>query len=823
MISELTPERLRRVCDPSSLEFASTADVPVLETIIGQERALSSLRFGLGIREAGFNIYVSGMSGTGRTTAVMSFLNDLARTRTVPDDWCYVHSFGDPYRPQALRLPPGQARQLRADMKSLVAGARRDLRTLFESDDYASSQQEVEQSFQRKRDDIFSQLESSARDQGFQLESTATGLRIVPLREGKPLAEEEFSALSDAEREAIVKRGQELQEQVESTIRQAKRIEKSALEGKAELEQKAARYALGLLIGEVKEKYAAVAQVVSYLDRVQEDMLQHLAEFKGEAGDESSTPDAPAEAQQDPFRRYEVNVLVDNLGHEGAPVVLETNPTYPNLFGRIEQEMQYGVLTTDFTLVRGGAIHHANGGYLVVPVEEMLRNSFAWDGLKRALSSHQVAMEDTSERLGVVAARSMQPAPIPLDVKVILIGQPETYYLMRGYDEHFGELFKVKAEFDTQMDRTEAATRQYASFASTICSGEGLKHLDPSALAKVVEHGSRLVEDQHKLSTHFGKISDIIREASYYAAQEGAALVGARHITQAVGQSFYRVSLAQARIQEMIRRGTIRIDTSGACVGQVNGLSVISLGDMEFGQPSRITATISAGREGLLDIEREAKLGGSLHTKGVLILAGFFAGRYARERPLSLSARLVFEQSYGEIDGDSASSAELYALLSSLSGLPIRQGIAVTGSVDQQGHVQAIGGVNAKIEGFFDACFPSPLGAYPERSEGREQGEGDLRGVLIPEANAADLMLREDVVQAVASGRFHVWAVGAVDEGIEILTGVPAGERDSSGVYPEGSVNRLVAERLEQLAEALRAAEDGEQEGSPCGDSPHES
>jgi len=798
MPSELAPERLRRVCDPSRLGFASTAEVPALETIIGQDRAVNSLQFGLSIRSPGFNIYVSGIPGTGRTTAVRGFLEDLARSRPVPDDWCYVHSFGDPYRPQALRLPPGQARQLRADMKSLVTAARRDIGAVFESDNYAASQQDVAQGFQRERDETFGRLNSTAREQGFQLESTTTGLRIIPLREGKPLSEEEFSTLPSEERETIVQKSQKLQEQIEAAIRQAKRIERGATEGLEELDQKVAGYALSLLVGPMKEKYATMEQVLAYLDQVQEDMLQHLDDFKGETDDQTSTPAGPAETQLDSFRRYEVNVLVDSVGQVGAPVVIETNPTYPSLFGRIEQEMQYGVLTTDFTLVRAGSVHQANGGYLVVPIEEILRNPYAWDGLKRALSSREITIEDTSERLGVASARSMQPAPIPLDTKVILIGQPEVYYLLRGYDEHFGELFKVKAEFDTQMDRTDATILQYASFASTICRGEGLKHLEPSAVAKVVEHGSRLVEDQEKLSTHFGRIADIIREASHYATQEGAALVSASHVTKAIEASYYRSSLVQARIQEMIKRRTIRIEVSGECVGQVNGLSVIALGDAGFGQPSRITATITPGREGLVDIEREAKLGGPIHTKGVLILSGFFAGRYAQDTPLSLSARLVFEQSYSEVDGDSASSAELYALLSGLSGLPVRQGIAVTGSVDQQGHVQAIGGVDEKIEGFFDTC--KALGLTGEQ------------GVLIPEANTADLMLREEIVDAVAAGKFHVWSVSTSDEGIEVLTGVPAGEKREDGGYPEGSVNNLVANRLDKLAQALRDSDGGEQE-----------
>jgi lon-related putative ATP-dependent protease len=807
MTTELAPEKLRRLCDPASLDFASTTELNTLETIIGQDRAVSSLQFGLGIQDPGFNIYVSGLPGTGRTTAVRAFLQEMARRRPVPGDWCYVHSFSDPYRPQALRLPPGQARHLRADMKSLVTIARRDVRAAFESEEYAAHRQEASQAFQRQREEVFGHLDDTARKQGFLLQATAMGLNIVPVRQDKPLSEEEFSALAEEERGTILKSRDQLQVQIEAAIRQGKRLEKSAAESLEELDQKVARYALGMLTGELKEKYAGMEQVLAYLDQVQEDMLQHLEQFKGDS-EEQTSPATRAEAQEDIFRRYEVNVLVDNSGQTGAPVIIEANPTYSNVFGRIEQEMQFGVLVTDFTLVRGGALHRANGGYLVIPVEEMLRNPFTWDSLKRNLSSRKVTIEDMSERLGVASTKSLQPAPIPLDVRVVLIGQPEVYYLLREYDEYFSELFKVKAEFDTQMDRTDVSIRHYGAFASTVCGNEGLVHLDATALAKLVEHGSRLVEDQEKLSTHFRQVADIIREASYYAAQENAALVSARHITKAIDQSYYRSSLIQARIQEMIRRGTVLIDVAGGCVGQVNGLSVVSLGDASFGQPSRITASVSPGREGLVDIEREAKLGGPIHTKGVLILAGFLASRYAKDQPLSLSARLVFEQSYSGVEGDSASSTELYALLSGLSGLPIQQGIAVTGSVNQKGQVQAIGGVNEKIEGFYDVC--------------KAKGLSGEQGVLIPEANVTNLMLKEEVVEAVGAGRFHVWSVSTIDEGIEILTGVPAGEELPDGTYPVGSVNYLVGRRLRDLAKALRPLDTSDHAGGPNEGGTHE-
>jgi lon-related putative ATP-dependent protease len=470
-------------------------------------------------------------------------------------------------------------------------------------------------------------------------------------------------------------------------------------------------------------------------------------------------------------------------------VVTELNPTYNNLFGRIEQEARFGALVTDFSLIRGGSLHRANGGYLVLPVEDLLRNPLAWEGLKRALENREILIEDAASQYGFITTKSLKPQPIPLNVKVILIGQPDLYQLLRAYDEHFSELFKVKADFDSRMARTPESIQDYAAFVCTLCESEGLKHLDNGALATIVEHGSRLVEDQEKLSTRFGEISDVIREASYYATVDDAPLVSAAHVQKAIEERFYRSNLIQERIQEMIERGSILIDVTGQKVGQVNGLSVLSLGDISFGQPSRITASIALGREGVMDIEREADMGGPIHTKGVLILSGYLAEQYARTRPLSLSARLVFEQSYSGVEGDSASSTELYAILSSLADLPIKQGIAVTGSVNQKGEVQAIGGVNEKIEGFFEIC--------------RARGLTGEQGVMIPSSNVSNLMLKEEVVAAVREGKFHVWPVRTIDEGIEVLTSVPAGHRQADGTFEEGTVHFLVDKRLEAMAETL--------------------
>jgi lon-related putative ATP-dependent protease len=762
-----------------------------LETIVGQDRAVKALHFGLGIKDAGFNIYVGGVPGTGRTTAVKRFLEEEASEQPVPDGWCYVNNFQDAYHPRALRLPPGRAKAFQSDMRSLVNGALRAIRAAFESDEYATHRDEAAQTFQRQREEILTHVNDKAQEEGFFIQVTPVGLMTIPMnrKKGQPLTDEEFTALKPDEKENIRKKREELQSEIEAAIRQTKRLEKSAEEELQKLDKDVAIYALSHPIEDLKEKYHDLPDVLAHLNVVRDDILEHLDLFRGEPEQQPAMPFRGMPPEEALARRYEANLVVDHTQAKGAPVVMELNPTYNNLFGRIEQEAQFGALTTDFTLIRGGSLHKANGGYLVLPVEELLRNPFAWDGLKRALANREIAIEDTADRLGFITTKSLKPEPIPLDVKVVLIGQPEVYYLLRAYDEQFSELFKVKADFDTRMDRTEENIRNYASFVGTRCEAESLRHLDDGALAKVVEHGSRLVEDQEKLSTRFGEIADILREANHYAAEDGADLVSAAHIKKAIDERFHRSSLLQERIREMIERGSIMIDVGGARVGQLNGLSVIGLGDITFGQPSRITASIALGREGVVDIEREAKLGGPIHTKGVLILSGYLAEKYAHDKPLSLSAHLVFEQSYSGVDGDSASSTELYAILSSLSGLPIKQGLAVTGSVNQKGEVQAIGGVNEKIEGFFEVCQAKGL-----------TGE---QGVVIPHANVENLMLKEEVLEAVQEGKYHIWPVRTIDDGIEVLTGVPAGERQEDGTFEGGTVNDRADKQLRQMAETL--------------------
>jgi lon-related putative ATP-dependent protease len=798
MIEPLPPEKLRKICEPKLLGCGSSDEMYLLETIIGQERAVRALQFGLGIKNSGFNIYVAGPPGTGRTTAVEQFLAAVARDKPAPADWGYVNNFADSYRPNALSLPAGRAKILRADMKRLLEEAQQEIRRVFTSEEYAARRNETNNLFQHRRETIFNNLNRRAEEAGFLIQVSPVGLMTIPLLKGRPINEEEFMGLSAEEKEAIGQKQKPLQEELQAALRQAKRLEREAVEAIRQLDQEVARFALNHMVDELQEKYQDLPEVVSYLDEVQHDVLANLDDFRQDP--EEAQAGLPVKAAgASPLRKYEVNVLVDNDGRQGAPVIVELNPTYGNLFGRIEQEAQFGALITDFTMIREGSLHRANGGYLVMPVDEVLRNPFTWDSLKRALRNKEIVVEDAGEKMGLITTKGLRPEPIPLDIKIILVGHPRFYYMLHSLDENFSELFKVKADFDTQMERTEQTMRDYAAFVCTLCEHEGLKHLDGPALAAIVEHSSRLAGDQDKLSTSFGEIADYIREASYYAGQEKTTYVTAAHVRQAIEARYYRSSLIAEKSRELIAQNTIMIDVEGARVGQVNGLSVIDLGDIAFGRPSRITVSITVGEEGLIDIEREAMLGGPFHTKGVLILAGFLAERYAQDKPLSLSARLVFEQSYSGVDGDSASSTELYALLSGLSGLPLKQSIAVTGSVNQKGEVQAIGGVNEKIEGFFEICQAKGL-----------TGE---QGVLIPASNVRNLMLKETVVEAVRAGKFRIWPVTTIDEGIEILTGIKAGQRQAGGSFEPDSVNDRVDKRLRELAETMKAFSQRESKG----------
>jgi lon-related putative ATP-dependent protease len=800
MARELASDEVRRTCDPEVINVKTTRECSPLEGIIGQRRAVEALQFGLDMPSGGFNVFVAGRPGTGKTTAVKAFLEERAKNQPTPSDWCYVNNFADPQCPKALRLPAGRGRTFRWDVRKFVELAQKEIGDAFESEQYAERRKNAQAEIEARRKALFAKMEEQAKGAGFLLQVTPMGIAYVPLIEGKPLDQQSFMALSQEVKEELEEKQKALQDDTSGTLKEIRKLAREAADRIQKMDREVAMFVLGPLVDDMMEGYGDIPEVAAHMKAIRDDMLEHIHDARHNQADAEGESVKVAGGLKRPAVKYEVNVVVDNSGGEGAPVVSELNPTYQDLFGRIEKEAQMGALRTDFTLIRAGSIHKANGGYLVLPVQEVLRNPLAWDGLKRAIRNEEIVIEELGERMGFVSTRGLQPEPIPLSVKIILIGNPMLYHLLYTQDEDFNELFKVKADFDVQMDRTEENMRDYVSFVCTLCEKEELRPLDREAAAKVVEFGSRQANDQYKLSTHFAQVADLVRETNFWAGKDDAEHAGAVHVQKAIEQKTYRSSLVQERIQEMINRGTLLIDTTAEAVGQVNGLAVISIGDNAFGRPNRITASIGMGRGGILDIEREAKLGGNIHTKGVLILSGYLVKQYAHDKPLSLSARLVFEQSYDGVDGDSASSTELYALLSALSGVPIKQGIAVTGSVNQQGEVQAIGGVNEKIEGFYEVCKAKGL-------------TGD-QGVMIPESNVKNLMLKEDVVKAVSDGHFHIWPVKTINEGIEVLTGVPAGSRGDDGLFSEGSVHARVDRRLRDLAERIRSFGRDEKSGT---------
>ncbi len=799
---ELTAAELRRRCDTTHFAFASTADAPELEGIIGQERATRAIEFGIEMPYPGYNIFAMGPAGAGKTTTLIRFLEDWAATRPAPPDWGYVHNFRVPDRPKAIRLPPGGGARLRDEVDAVLADVAEALPRAFASDQYAEHRNQVTRALAEQRDERLRQLDALVRKQGFVLINTPTGMGIAPARGGQPITQEQFDALSDADKEALAQRGQALQEALERTVRQVRELTEAAQARLASLDQEIAAATIRPVFEKLAAAYRDWPDVLEYLSGIQTHIAEHVDDFKAKPKPQSGASAADGDTENPtppwlrpradtPLDQYRLNVIVDNAGLQGAPVILETNPTYANLVGRVELRAEFGTLVSDYRHIRAGALHRANGGYLLLDARVLLRQPLAWEALKQALRNNRIRIEEGFQT-GVLVAATLSPEPIPLDVKVVLIGDAETYYFLYAFDEQFEKLFKVRADFAVQMNWTAENELRIAQFIRNRVEDEGLLHFDISAVGRVIEYASRLVADQRKLTTRFAHVNDIVREASFWASRVGRSQVTAEDVEKAISERIYRSNQFEERLREAITDGTILIDVSGAVVGQVNGLAIVELGDYAFGRPTRITARIFQGRSGVVSIEREVRLSGRTHDKGVLTLSGFLGGRYAQDKPLSLSASIAFEQSYEGVDGDSASSAELYALLSSLAELPIKQGIAVTGSVNQWGAVQAIGGATLKVEGFFDVCRAMPGGLTGEQ------------GVIVPAANVPNLMLRDDVVAAVAAGRFHIYPVRTVDEGIEILTGVPAGERGPDGTYPADTVNGRVDRRLRELVHSFQ-------------------
>lgn len=795
----LTPEELSWRCDPAQFEFESTRDLPPLDATIGQDRAVTAIEFGLGMNDSGFNIFVLGEPGTGRSSTIRKMLAKRAANESIPDDWCYVHDFDDGTRPQYIHLPAGCGKELHKDMETLVGRLAEEIPKVFESKEYEEQKGSIASEHQEKNKKLFQELEERANEQGFLLQRTVSGLALVPTKDGHPLSQQEYENLSDEEKGDIDRRGTELQDHLNEVLRQGRDLEKDMREAIAQMEKDVMLFAIGHLFEELEEKFKEREKVLEHFANCKKDILERIEEFRPSEGPKIAIPGLKMGGQEPPsFDRYRVNLFLDNSELKGAPVVYEANPTYFNLFGRIEHIIQMGGATTNFTMIKPGALHRANGGYLILDCREVLINLFSYEALKRCIRNKEVKIEDMAEQFRLIATVSLKPQPIPLKCKIVMIGTPMLYYLLHQFDIDFRKYFKVKADFDWMMKNTWENVQQYALFVAAKCSEEQLRHFSPTGVARVVEFAARLIEDKQRLSSRFLDIADLIREAAFYAGKQGEDKVERAHVELAIDARIYRANKVEERIQEMIEEGTLLVDTEGEVVGQVNGLSVYLLGDYSFGKPSRVTVRTYLGKGGMVNIEREAKLSGPIHDKGVLILSGFFGDRFAQDKPLTLAASICFEQSYSGVEGDSASSTELYGLLSSLAALPIRQGIAVTGSVNQRGQIQPIGGVNEKVEGFYAVC--------------KAKGLTGEQGVIIPVQNVKNLMLKEDVVTAVRDGQFNLWAVGTVDEGIKVLTGVPAGSRQEDGSWPEGTVNFRVDKRLREMAEALRKFAPGKNE-----------
>jgi lon-related putative ATP-dependent protease len=789
---ELPVEKLRFNCDEASLAFETTKTVPPLEVMIGQKRAVKAVEFGLFTKSSGYNIFISGRVGTGKITYAKNAVRKVSlQEGDKRRDWCYVNNFENASQPIALSLSAGLGSSLRQDMRELVEYLKTDIAKIFSGDEYEKAKSDLLKEFQDKRALVVEGFNQEAEKLGIQPQWSSTGFTGLPLLDGKVISNEDFQKLERDDREKIEKQALAVHEKAMEVVRVLQHLEREVRDEVKLLDGKVGLFAVGHFIEDLKAKYQEYPDVVTYLEAVKQDIVKNIDDFKPKAMDEDQNPFMLFRQgmQETSKNKYNVNLLVDNREQEGAPVIVEVNPTYYNLLGRVEYETRMGVVSTDYTMIKAGALHRANGGYLILNARDVLSNVGAWEALKRVLKTRKLYIENLGEQYGMLAMASLKPAAVPIDVKVILIGNPQIYYLLYSYDEDFGKLFKVHADFDVQMDNNAENIQKMVGFISSTVQRKGLKDFDRHAVAKVVEHAARLAGSQNKLTTRFNEVVELLCEADTWATMDNSKVVGGQHIRKAIEEKRYRANKYEERLQEMFAEGKFLMDTDEEKVGQVNGLAVMAVGEYMFGKPSRITANTYLGKSGIVNIERETKMSGSSHTKGILTLSGYLGEKYAQNHPLALTASLTFEQTYEGVDGDSASSTELYAILSSLAELPIKQYIAVTGSVNQKGEIQPIGGATEKIEGFFAVC--------------KIKGLTGQQGVMIPNQNVDELTLNDEVVEAVREGKFHIYPVKTIDEGIEILTGVEAGEKRADGSYPDGSVHYLVKSKLKAYMDTL--------------------
>lgn len=785
---ELTADKLRKDCDPSVFKFDKTDEISVEDKVIGQERALKAIDFGLNVGDEWFNLYVSGMQGTGRNTAIVRAVEKIAKEKSIPEDVCYLHNFEKPDEPKFLKIPAGWGCEFKHDIEEFIKDFESEIRKAFLSEDYERHRKALIDRFEEKKEKIGTELEEFVRTKGFVLEQALTGFVVTPVYKGRRLSNMQYDKLPEEEKDRFRKGQEAVDNKLYENSRKIREFQRELKNETHELDKSVILYAIGHLIDDLKQKYNDFELIVKHLEEIRGDILKNADSFKKEpeAGPMPFFGEMALKEQEAILNRYRVNLLVDNCKTKGAPVVAEANPTYYNLTGHVEYRAQFGVLSTDFTMIKPGSILKANGGYLIVQANQILRDYFAWDALKKAIRYKKVKIENLAEQYGYIPTTGLKPEAIPVNLKVIIVGSPLFYRLLYIYDEDFRKFFKVKIDFDTSIKKSDDFIQYYANFISIKCKEENLLPFKKEAVAKIIDHSSRIIAHKEKLTTRFLEVVDIMKEADFWARKEGMGAVEDKHVKLALEEKIYRSNMIEKKIQELFEENTLFVDTDGKEIGQINAISVIDLGDYAFGMPSRITVSTFMGKGNIINIEREAKLSGKIHSKGVLILSGYLGEKFAQDKPLALSASICFEQQYEEVEGDSASSTELYCLLSSLSGLALRQDIAVTGSVNQRGKIQPVGGINEKIEGFYEVC--------------KIKGLTGKQGVIIPKANEKHLMLKEEVVEAVREGKFHIYTVETIEEGIEILTGVEAGRIQDNGKYPEGSVFYKADEKLSQYA-----------------------
>lgn len=786
----LKPEQLTSPCNMEDLLFETTKDLKPLKGIIGQKRGVEALTFGLKIKKRGYNIYVAGISGTGRSSYTNSITEEFAKDLPVPYDWVYVFNFKNKDCPKALCLEPGVGKSFKWDIESLIERLKIIIPETFTGMEYEAKKNEIFKVFHQRKSEIIQELNEASTQLGFVFSPTENGFISIPLKDGKPMSQQEYESLPNEQMEEIMDKSSKLNMETFEIMNKL-RISDDEFRGKIkQLDQHVIYDIVNFDINKLYKKYGNRKSTVDYINDLENDIMENIDRFKkNDILDKTlSLQEIPINIEESFLNRYRVNLFVDNSELSHAPIINESNPIFNNLIGTIEYKNQMGTLRTDFTQIKPGALHLANGGFLIIQMKEILNNTISWETLKRALKTEEINIENLSRQMGLTVTSTLKPEPIPLDIKIILIGDSYTYSTLYNYDDDFRKSFKVMADFDVEMSKDAGNVYKMAEFIASHCEKNELRHFDKLAVARIVEYSSRLADHQEKLSSKFNKIVEILYEADLWASEDKAGIVSERHIQKAISEKIYRSNKYEEKLKEMFLDGSFLMDFKGSEIGQINGLAVMGTGEYSFGKPSRITASTYCGEEGIINIEREAKQSGNMHDKGVLILSGYLGQKYATFKPMGLTVSIGFEQNYSMIDGDSASSTELYAILSSIAEVPIKQYIAVTGSVNQKGMVQPIGGVNEKIEGFFELCKLSGL-------TGKQ-------GVMIPKQNIKNLMLKSEVIDAVKSGDFHIYAIGHIDEGIKILTGIEAGIANSKGEYQDGTINYLIMKKLKLMEEA---------------------